>query len=126
VSQTAQRILSVLAQRMTIEQVFHDLKEVEGLGEPQLRNLGANVSAVQLTLWEYTLVEYWAWEQPAEVLCDRSESPWDDAQRRPSHADRRRALQRHCGEQEFQRLCQEHPVDGEIQRFVTGLLKRTS
>jgi DDE family transposase len=125
-SQTAQRILTVLAQRMTIEQVFHDLKEVEGLGEPQLRNLGANVSAVQLTLWEYTLVEYWAWDQPKEVLCDRSASPWDDAQRRPSHADRRKALQRQCLQQEFQQLCQRHPVDKEIQQFVNGLLNQAA
>jgi hypothetical protein len=126
VAQTAERILTVLAQRMTIEQVFHDLKEVEGLGEPQLRNLGANVSAVQLTLWEYTLVEYWAWDQPQEVLCDRRTSPWDDVQRRPSHADRCKALQRHCMEQEFQQLCEEHPVAGKMQQFVTGLLNRAS
>jgi hypothetical protein len=92
-AQTAERILTVMAQRMTMEQTFHDLKEVEGLGEPPLRNLGANVSAVQLMLWEYTLVDYWAWEQLREVLCDRSASPWDDAGRRPSHADRRKALQ---------------------------------
>jgi len=126
VSQTAERILTVMAQRMTIEQVFHDLKEVEGLGEPQLRNIGANVSAVQLTLWAYTLVEYWAWEQPQEILCDRSVSPWDDAQRRPSHADRRKAFQRQCLQQEFQQLCQRHAVDEEIHQFVTGLLNQAA
>ena len=27
-------------------------------------------------------------------LCDRSDSPWDDAERRPSHANRRKALRR--------------------------------
>jgi DDE superfamily endonuclease len=125
-SQTAERVLTAMAHRTTIEQVFHDLKEVEGLGEPQLRNIGANVSAVQLTLWEYVLVEYWAWEQPHEVLCDRSASPWDDAARRPSHGDRRNALQRLCVEQEFQRLCEEHPVEQEIQEFVFGLMKRAA
>jgi len=28
-------------------------------------------------------------------LCDRSDSPWDDPDRRPSHADRRKALRTH-------------------------------
>lgn len=34
----------------------------------------------------------WAWNRPHEELCDRSDSPWDDAERRPSHANRRKAL----------------------------------
>src|SRR5205085_5015557 len=36
---TAECILGRAAQRMTIEQVFHDVKEVEGLGQPQLRDI---------------------------------------------------------------------------------------
>jgi hypothetical protein len=51
-------------------------------------------------------VVVWAWGQPREAICDRSVSPWDDAERRPSHADRRKALQRQCLRHEFQQLAE--------------------
>jgi hypothetical protein len=44
--------------------------------------------------WMYRVVEAWAWGRSEEELVDRSPSPWDDATRRPSHADERKALQR--------------------------------
>ena len=113
-------------QRMTIEQVFHDVKEVEGLGQPQLRDIHANVGAVQATLWEFTLVELWSWDQPHEAICDRSGSPWDDAGWRPSHADRRKALQRWCLGQEFQQVCEGQPVRPEMRQFVERLLERAA
>jgi hypothetical protein len=40
----------------------------------------------------HTLVELWAWDRSGRQLVDRSDSPWDDAARRPSHANRRKAL----------------------------------
>ena len=43
----------------------------------------------------HTLVELWAWNRPHEQLVDRSDSPGDDADRRPSHAHRRKALRSH-------------------------------
>ena len=89
-------ILSLAADRFSIEQDFHDVKEVEGLGQQQLRNIWANVGAFHVSVWVHTLVELWAWGQPREARCDRSASPWDDAERRPSHAARRKALQRQC------------------------------
>ena len=48
--------------------------------------------ALNLNLWVHTLVELWAWNKSAKTICDRSDSPWDDAERRPSHADKRSAL----------------------------------
>ena len=60
----------------------------------QLRRLWSNVRALNLNLWTHMLIEVWAWGRPAESLSDRSDRPWDDAGRRPSHADRRRAVQR--------------------------------
>ena len=45
-----------------------------------------------LNLWMHTLVELWAWNKSREQLVHRSDSPWDDAERRPSHANRRKAL----------------------------------
>jgi len=42
----------------------------------------------------HTLLELWAWRLPAEELINRQASPWDHENRRPSHADRRKALRR--------------------------------
>ena len=54
----------------------------------------ANIGAFHLNLWVHALIELWAWNKAASVICDRSSSPWDDFNRRPSHADRRRSLRR--------------------------------
>ena len=85
-------ILEAFADRATIEQDFHDVKEVWGAGQQQVRNIWTNVAVFQLNLWMHTLTELWAWNRSHEELCDRSDSPWDDADRRPSHANRRKAL----------------------------------
>src|SRR5579885_1550720 len=91
---TAEEILEIAADRFSIEQDFRDLKEVEGLGQQQVRDIWANVGAFHVSAWVHTLIELWAWGQPHEAICDRRDSPWDDPRRRPSHADRRKALQR--------------------------------
>jgi hypothetical protein len=95
------QILEAVADRAALEQVFHDIKEVHGAGQQQLRNYWANVAAFNMNLWLHTLIELWAWNKSQEVLTDRTASPWDDPTRRPSHADRRNALRRHCLKNEF-------------------------
>jgi hypothetical protein len=115
---TAEEVLSAAADRFSIEQDFHDLKEVEGLGQQQLRDIWANVGAFHVSAWVHTLVELWAWGLPAGAIRDRGASPWDDAERRPSHADRRKALQRQCLRQEFQQLAGGQALTEEIQQFV--------
>lgn len=85
-------ILEAFADLATIEQDFHDVKEVWGTGQQQVRNIWTNVAVYNLNLWMHTLVEMWSWDQSHRELCDRSDSPWDDAERRPSHANRRKAL----------------------------------
>ncbi len=92
---SVQEILEAFADRATIEQDFHDVKEVWGSGQQQVRNIWTNVAVYNLNLWMHTLVELWAWDKSHDELCDRSDSPWDDAGRRPSHANRRNALRRH-------------------------------
>jgi hypothetical protein len=117
---SVQEILEAVADRSAIEQNFHDLKEVHGAGKQQVRNYWANIAAYHVTLWWHTLIELWAWSKPQRELTDRSASPWDDASRRPSHADRRNALRRQCLENEFQ-------SDGaakSIPRKIRGLWKR--
>jgi DDE superfamily endonuclease len=98
---TVEQILRAVADRAAIEQDFHDVKEVHGAGQQQVRHIFANLAVFNLNLWLHTLIELWAWEQPAKKLRDRSASPWDDPQRRPSHADRRNALRRECIQQAF-------------------------
>ena len=89
---TVQQILEAVADRGAIEQNFHDVKEVHGAGEQQVRNVWTNVATWHVTSWLFTLIELWAWNIPANELVDRTQRPWDDATRRPSHADRRNAL----------------------------------
>jgi len=98
---TVRQILEAVAHRGAIEQNFHDVKEVHGAGQQQVRHIFANVAAFNLNLWLHTLIELWAWDQPAKKLRDRSASPWDDPERRPSHADRRNALRRACIRETF-------------------------
>jgi DDE superfamily endonuclease len=98
---TVAEILEAVADRAALEQVYHDVKEVHGAGQQQVRNYWVNIAVYNLTLWWHTLVELWAWNKGHEELCDRSASPWDDPTRRPSHADRHNALRRHTLEEEI-------------------------
>jgi len=91
---TAAQVLEKAAARGAIEETFKDVKEVWGAGQQQLRNVWANVGAFNVNGWMYSVVEAWAWARPACELVDRRDSPWDDPDRRPSHADKRKALQR--------------------------------
>jgi hypothetical protein len=92
---TAQQILERAAERGALEETFKDLKEVWGAGQQQVRNVWANVGAFNVNGWLYSAVEAWAWQRSHEELVDRRACPWDKAQRRASHADKRKALQRH-------------------------------
>jgi hypothetical protein len=116
-------ILEAAADRNAEEQTFKDVKEVEGAGQQQLRNIDANVGAFNLNLWHYGIVEAWAWEQPEEELVDRSASPWDSEPRRPSHKDKRKALQREVLREEIQAALSS-PLNRErIQELAERLLQ---
>jgi hypothetical protein len=119
---SVERILEAVADRNAIEQAFHDLKEVHGAGQQQLRNYQANVAAWNLSLWLFTLVEAWAWNQPAEAICDRSASPWDTPDRRPSHADRLRALRQEILRQEYSQAAAHARPPRKIQRLIEHLM----
>jgi hypothetical protein len=100
---TVQEIAQGVTDRWGIEQVFHDVKENERVGQVQLRKVWSNVGAFNLGLWVNTLVELWAWDRESSSLVDRSRSPWDDEERRASHGDRRKALQQELLDCEFRR-----------------------
>ncbi len=116
-------IIQATLDRWAIEQNYHDLKEVEGIGQVQLRRLWSNVGALNLSLWAHTLIEVWAWGRSEESLRDRSDRPWDDAGRRPSHADRRRALQRAMLEAEYQRLDVPSSWSEKIRHLLDGVIR---
>ncbi len=97
-------ILEAFADRAAIEQDFHDVKEVWGAGQQQVRNIWTNLAVYNLNLWMHTLVELWSWDKSHAELCDRKDSPWDDAERRPSHANRRKALRQQIIRNEFSTL----------------------
>lgn len=118
---TVTQILECFADRSTIEQVFHDIKEVWGAGQQQVRNVFTNVACYHLNLWMHTLVELWAWPKSAAEIRDRAACPWDSQTRRPSHADRRKALRRQCLQNEFSILQHTHPISPSIQNLFQAL-----
>jgi DDE superfamily endonuclease len=120
---TVAQILEAFADRAAIEQDFHDLKEVHGAGQQQVRHYWANIAVYHLNLWLHTLIELWAWGQPHRQLCDRKRSPWDKPHRRPSHADRRNALRRTCLQTEIQRLQARSRLEPKFRTLIRHLLK---
>jgi hypothetical protein len=121
----AEAIVQVIQDRWAIEQNYHDLKEVERVEEVQLRRLWSNVGAFNLGLWVHTLVEVWAWGRPEASLSDRGDRPWDDAGRRPSHADRCKALRRAMVEEQYQRLAPPEPWSEKIRQLLAGVVRLT-
>jgi hypothetical protein len=118
---TARQILECYSDRSAIEQVFHDIKEVWGAGQQQVRNLWRNIGCFHLNLWMHTLVELWAWHRPAKEICNRSDSPWDNSFRRPSHADRRKALRQALFQHGFSRALIKHKIPEEIKNLLKYL-----
>jgi hypothetical protein len=121
---TAADILRCVADRFALETAFRDCKEVVGAGQQQVRFRWASVGAFHLCLWTFTLTESWAWAREAKELTGhRSASPWDDAARRPSHADKRRAWRRQLLAEEIQAVLggavRERKIQGAIERLVS-------
>ena len=120
---SVEAIVQATLDRWAIEQTFHDLKEVEGIEQVQLRQVWSNVGALNLNLWVHSLMELWGWNRPAAELSNPSASPWDDAARRPSHADRRKALQRAMLEEGCQRCWGRGPLPQKIRHLLDRVLR---
>jgi hypothetical protein len=119
---SVEEILEAFADRATIEQDFHDVKEVWGSGQQQVRNVWTNLAVYNWNLWMHTLVELWSWNRSHEELCDRSDSPWDDALRRPSHANRRNALRQHIFRNELSTITNKWPLPQKIIQLTENLM----
>lgn len=107
-----EKILEVVSDRWAIEELFHDLKEVCRAGEQQIRNLWANIGCWHLNLWAYVMIEV-ATEKNMAVA-DRSMRPWDNPNRRPSHADRRRSVVQEMLEKQFISPLPSEPIFAKI------------
>ena len=115
-------IIEAFADRATIEQDFHDVKEVWGSGQQQVRNIWTNLAVYNLNLWMHTLVELWAWDKRAGQLVNRSDSPWDDPHRRPSHANRRKALREQIMSNELSTITNTWSLPRKITQLAKNLM----
>ena len=96
---------------------------MEGAGQQQVRNVHSNEGCFNLNLWMYSLVEAWAWDKEEEELVDRSASPWDSEPRRPSHADKRKALQREVLHEEIESALAGRPTKEDFRALAERLLE---
>jgi len=112
-----------MADRWAMEQAFKDVKEVWGAQQQQVREVYACVGAMHVNLWMYCVVEAWAWDRSADELIDRSASPWDDKPRRPSHADKRKALQREVLYEEIEAALAGRPTKGDFRALAERLIE---
>jgi hypothetical protein len=119
---TAVEILEGMADRGSHEQMNKDVKEAWGAGQQQVRNVHSSEGCFNLNLWMYSLVEAWAWDKPEEELVDRSASPWDSEPRRPSHQDKRKALQREVLRGEIEEALAGAPSEEQIRALVDRLM----
>ena len=116
-------ILESVAARFSLEVTFHDLKEVVGAGQQQVRRVRASVGAFHVCLWTFTMTEAWAWWRDNEGLVGhRSASPWDHPTRRPSHADKRRAWRRELLAEQIYTVLRPGLTEAEIQTAGERLL----
>jgi len=116
-------ILGLVADRFSLETCFRDVKDVVGAGQQQVRHVWASVGSFHVCLWAFTLTEAWAWEQDEDALvAHRRESPWDEKPRRPSHADKRRALRRELLAQEIDAVLRNGTHNEEIRDLAERLL----
>ncbi len=115
-------ILEVAAARWAIEEHFHDVKEVWGAGQQQVRNVWSNMGCWHLNQWMYTLVELCCWDVDKSDLSDRSDRPWDNAVRRPSHADRRRSISREMLGKQFLAALPPSPNHGKLWSLFQQLI----
>lgn len=119
---SVREIIEAFADRATIEQDFHDVKEVWGSGQQQVRNIWNNLAVYNLNLWVHTLTELWAWNRQGGQLVDRSDSPWDDAHRRPSHANRRKALRAQIMRNELSTITADWTLPRKFIRLTKNLM----
>jgi hypothetical protein len=115
-------VLEAGASRWAIEEHFHDVKEVWGAGQQQVRNVWSNLGCWHLNQWLYALVEWRCWDMDKSELTDRRARPWDNPDRRPSHADRRRSISQEMLQEQFLAALPRTPNDHKFRTLFQALL----
>jgi hypothetical protein len=115
-------VLEAGASRWAIEEHFHDVKEVWGAGQQQVRNVWSNLGCWHLNQWLYALVEWRCWDMDKSELTDRRARPWDNPDRRPSHADRRRSISQEMLQEQFLAALPRTPNDHKFRILFQALL----
>ena len=72
---TVRDILEAAADRWAIEEHFHDVKEIWGAGQQQVRNVWSNIGCWHLNQWLHTLVELASWDESSATLVNRTARP---------------------------------------------------
>jgi hypothetical protein len=115
-------IMEAISDRWAIEEFFHDVKEVWKSGEQQVRNIWSNIACWNMNQWAYTLTELESWDAESTALVDRRTSPWDNQDRRPSHADLVRAIRAKMLAERFSVELQLSQDDPKMKRLIDELL----
>ena len=102
----------------SIDAVTHDLLLKHRPSELE----GVTVSDGELTVPCLPLIT----TRPVEQIRDRRDSPWDDPDRRPSHADRRKALRRQTLQHEYLSLSVVQRCSSKIRSLYQRLLQLTT
>jgi len=103
--------------------MFKDLKEVWGWGKQELRKLESNEAATVMNMLLFGMTELATWDRSHGELVDRSDSPWDDVERRPSHADRRNFLRRAMVAKELNDTLQWNAIPAKIRNALKKLMR---
>jgi hypothetical protein len=119
---TAQEVIEGVCSRGTIEQMFKDLKEVQGGGGQQVRDFNSNKGAWLQNLWNFTSVILATLDWSDEELIDRSRSPWDNQPRRASFNDRKKASTKRLWLEDLEALIQQGANLNEIHDFTRKLI----
>jgi hypothetical protein len=86
-------------------------------------NVWCNVACWNLCLWLHTMVELWSWRRSGNTLRQRSDRPWDDPSRRPSHADRLKTLRKQAFRETFSALPRPLRAARKIQKLWNALTR---
>jgi hypothetical protein len=118
-----QALVEAMADRGVLEQLFHDVKEVGGAGQQQVRNVFASIGAFTVNVLLYSMVAAWAWWHGEETLVERSGCRWGSAARRPSHAGKRKAVQGEILSKEIQAVMGQRTKREQFQELAIRLLQ---
>jgi hypothetical protein len=103
---SVQEIIESYGVRFGIEEVFKDLKDNYGWGKQEVRNLLSSIGVTVMNMLVYNITELCCWDIPSRDIVDRRFRPWDDADRRPSHRDKRKYLKLQLLQKELNALLQ--------------------